>query len=237
VTNYGTLAILALPWLPERQLRFLLALETVTGRDGDWREISTGLLARQARLSVRTVIKARAELVESKRIEYRPGTGPGHPGKHRLLFDVDKPGKNAAPVNRCKQPPATGANASRNRCSPNAPASANANAALEPSALESSSARPRAPARPRGPAGMIRAAYPGATDDDIEIIIKERTRHARSVEAVIAHEIRHGLLRLPCDRDGPQGHSNACRDGNGPACGMAGCTCRCHTEPLKEAAP
>ena len=35
MTNYGTCAILALPKMPERRLRFLLALETFTrGEDG-----------------------------------------------------------------------------------------------------------------------------------------------------------------------------------------------------------
>jgi hypothetical protein len=91
VTNYGTLAILALPWMPERQLRFLLALETVTVRDGGWREVETGVLAAQARQSVRSAVRARAELVKAGRIEYRPGTGPGHPGRYRLLFDMDRP--------------------------------------------------------------------------------------------------------------------------------------------------
>jgi hypothetical protein len=92
-------------------------------------------------------------------------------------------------------------------------------------------------ARAQGPADIIRAVYPDATDDEIETIVKTRIANgAWSAEAVIAHEAREGRLRLPCDVDGPHGHSHACRDGDGPdACAMDGCICRCHTEP--KAAP
>ena len=99
MTNFGALAILALPKLPERQLRFLLALETVTARDGGWREAETGMLADLAHQSVNTAAKARSELAKAGLIEYRPGTGPGHPGTYRILLEVDKPPKNAARVN------------------------------------------------------------------------------------------------------------------------------------------
>jgi hypothetical protein len=83
MTNYGIRAILALPWLPERQLRFLLALETFTSGDGGWREAGTALLAQYAGQSVNTTVKARAELVKSGAVEYRPGSGRGHVGSYR----------------------------------------------------------------------------------------------------------------------------------------------------------
>ena len=89
-------------------------------------------------------------------------------------------------------------------------------------------------------ADIIRAAFPGATDDEIEIVIKNRkTNGARSVEAVLAHEIREGKLRLPCDRDAPEDHrhSGACRVGDSSGCGYGWCECRCHTEPAREAVP
>jgi hypothetical protein len=94
------------------------------------------------------------------------------------------------------------------------------------------------PARVREAAAeIIRAAYPDATDDEIEIITKDRiNRGARSPEAVIAREVDRGELRLPCDRDGPGRHSNACRDGDPRGCGVEWCACRCHTEP-KPATP
>jgi hypothetical protein len=181
VTNYGALAILALPKMPERQLRVLLALETVTRHEGAWRTIETGALARQAGRAVRTVVKARAELAASGRIEYRPGTGPGHPGSYRLLVDVDKPPANAgrvkptsdaarvkpstdvASVSRAPmlhgsthatRPPEPVQLGSQKPTTPNAVTSANASIALEPLALESSTL-PRAPARPRDPRTLL----------------------------------------------------------------------------------
>jgi hypothetical protein len=79
-------------------------------------------------------------------------------------------------------------------------------------------------------AGIIRAAYPDATDDEIKTITKDRTGHgARDLAAVLAHEAREGALRLPCDRAGPGGHSEACRNGDSGRCGMDWCECRCHT--------
>ncbi len=94
-------------------------------------------------------------------------------------------------------------------------------------------------ARTRGPADIIRAVYPDATDDEIEIIIKGREDHgARSVVAVLDYEIREGTLRLPCDRgapyDGVRPHSQACRDGDPGRCGMDWCACRCHLEPVRQ---
>jgi hypothetical protein len=88
-------------------------------------------------------------------------------------------------------------------------------------------------ARTRDPADLIiRAVYPSATDDEIEIIIKDRiARGARSAAAVLAHEADQGTLRLPCDQGGPGRHSDACRDGDSSRCGMDWCNCRCHTQP------
>lgn len=93
-------------------------------------------------------------------------------------------------------------------------------------------------ARTRGPADIIRAVYPDATDDEIDTITKAKIDNgARSPAAVLAHEIREGTLRLPCDRDEPGKHSNACRDGDPRGCAYGSgsddpwCTCRCHTEP------
>jgi hypothetical protein len=89
-----------------------------------------------------------------------------------------------------------------------------------------------APAPAREPAALIiLAAYPSATDDEIETMIKDRIANgARSAAAVLAHETRQGTLRLPCDQDGPGPHSDECRDGDSSRCGMEWCTCRCHTE-------
>ena len=77
MTNYGTLAILALPEMPERQLRLLLALETVPADASDARKISAPLLAAKARLSPNTAAKARNELIDRGMITYQAGTGRG----------------------------------------------------------------------------------------------------------------------------------------------------------------
>jgi hypothetical protein len=93
-------------------------------------------------------------------------------------------------------------------------------------------------ARARGPARIIRAAYPDATDDEIEKIIEDRASHgARNLPAVLAYEARERTLLLPCDRDSPSPHSNACRDGDGSGCGVKWCACRCHTPAEAETAP
>ena len=189
MTNYGALAILALPKMPERQLRFLLALETVTRGEDGWREIETGVLARQAGLSVTTVVKARAELAAFGRIEYRPGTGPGHPGRYRVRVDVDKPPANAGRVkptsdaarvkptsdagrvNPTNPAPGSLPTGSPKPTTPNAVTSANASIALEPLALESSALSPApAPAPARETAADLDGHAEGAlsrqTDDD-----------------------------------------------------------------------
>jgi hypothetical protein len=87
-------------------------------------------------------------------------------------------------------------------------------------------------ARGRGPADIIRAAYPDATDDEIETITRDKiSRGARSPEAVLVHEIREGALRLPCNPSAPGHYSGACRDGNPAGCAYGWCACRCHTRP------
>jgi hypothetical protein len=194
VTNYGTLAVLALPGIPERQLRFLLALETVTAREGGWREIETGVLAAQARQSVRTACKARAETAKAGLIEYRPGTGPGHPGHYRVLIDdLDKPpknaardkpgndaarvnpGNNAARVNPGKRAPGSLANEPRKPGNPNAVTSDDPSIALEPLALDTSALR-EAASDPR----LILRGLGGLdlTDDEIDLITAElQPRH------------------------------------------------------------
>jgi hypothetical protein len=160
VTNFGTLAILALPKMPERQRYLLLALETVTADADGWRPIGIELLARLAGPSVNTAIKARDELAAAGLIEYRRGTGPGHPSVYRLRFDLSNPVKDAATVNPVKNAatvnpvkPAAGtvSNAPRNPTSRNAATSGNAIAALEPIALEASAAHTRAHETSRRP--------------------------------------------------------------------------------------
>ena len=84
MTNKGARAILGLPQMPERQLRFLLALETFTRREDGWRPSGTELLADAAGLSPRTVAKARSELVAAGLIDYRRGDGRGHVSTYQI---------------------------------------------------------------------------------------------------------------------------------------------------------
>ena len=83
MTNVGVREILALPKMPERQLRFLIALETFTCGEDGWREAGTELLASAAGLSVNTIVKARGELGASGAIEYRRGNGRGQVSTYR----------------------------------------------------------------------------------------------------------------------------------------------------------
>jgi hypothetical protein len=241
VTNFGTCAILALPRLPERQLRFLLALETFTRGEDGWRQAGTALLAKTAGLSVNTAVKACGELVASGAIDYHHGSGRGKLSTYRIkvlgiadhLSGQPKvpniAGDLSAPErypNGARKGTQTGSVKVPKR---NAVTSANANTALEASALGSSALRA---GRGGGPATAVRAMFPGATDDVIEALIRDRAaRGARNPAAVLAHEARQGTLRLPCDRTGPGAHSDPCRHGDSPHCGMDWCQCRCHTQP------
>ena len=84
MSNEAVLAILALPdprrpddpegGVPERQLRFLLALSTFTRKDG-WREAGIRLLARKANQSPTTAAKARGELIRAELLDYVRGKG------------------------------------------------------------------------------------------------------------------------------------------------------------------
>ncbi len=253
MTNFGALAVLALPGIPERQLRVLLALETVTARDGGWRTIETGVLAAQARVSVNTAARARAELAKAGLIEYRPGTGPGHPGGYRLLVDVDKPPKNAGAVNPPKNAgavnppkpaPASHPNEPRKPTTPNAVTSADASIALEPLALEPSALR-EAPDPARDPRTLLdglginerlREHITGWMDDhgvrDPFAYLLEITGKPENHE----HGIRRFLDRRrrelnACDPDGPGRHSGACRSGDSARCASSWCECACHPKP------
>jgi hypothetical protein len=195
VTNFGALAILALPKMPHRRRSFLIALETVTADEHDWRAIGIALLAELADMSVNTAAKTRDELAAAGLIEYERGTGPDHPSRYRLKFDISWDAANRRKServnrrktktdnrrktktdNRRKTETVTVSNPPNNRLSRNAATSGNVIGALEPYDLESSSARPSARppapahARPRETAadldGRAEGARDGQSDDD-----------------------------------------------------------------------
>jgi len=184
-----------LPKMPERQLRFLLALETFTRGEDGRREIGTDLLARTAGLSVNTAVRARRELVKSGAIEYKRGDGRGHVSAYRIKVPHDvvhlpepvkvpndadhlsSPGKvsNDAghlsePGNVPKQAPERYPNSPHKGGSRNPAASGNASGALEPLALEASAARTPAHTRPRDPRLVQLLLGLGATDAQAELI-------------------------------------------------------------------
>lgn len=86
-------------------------------------------------------------------------------------------------------------------------------------------------------AALIRSAFPNVTGDEIEIIISDRqARGARVPFAVVRHELASGTLQLPCDKDAPGRHTDACRSGATARCAGAWCECRCHVRPAIERA-
>jgi hypothetical protein len=84
VSNYDVRAVLALQPMPERQLRVLIALATVTPETDGWRSIGAKLLAEIASLHQDTVKKAQPELVKAGLLDYEPGNGKGHYSRYRL---------------------------------------------------------------------------------------------------------------------------------------------------------
>ena len=230
MTNFGTRLILGLPKMPERQLRVLLALETLPRRKGGWRRAGTELLAATAGLSANTAVKARDELVSSGAIEYRRGNGRGKVSAYRIKVTNDVGYLSSAEryPNGLRKGTQTGSVKVPKR---NAPSSGNASGELSTYELQSS-------AHLRGVAEIIRKVFPDATDDEIEIIGKDRTkRGARSVAAVLPGEIERGELRLPCDGYRVEArHTQACIDGNSGGCAYDTydwCVCRCHTRPAE----
>jgi hypothetical protein len=176
-TNYGICAILALPKLPERQLRVLLALETFTpGKDG-WRTAGPKLLAKTAGLSVNTAIKARDELTGAGTIEYRPGNGRGNLSTYRIKVpniagDLSGPERYPSAARKGTQ---TGPVKVPRR---NALTSANANAALKASALKPSALSPVVDVGERGTGSRAIGADGPITSQMIDIACahyRERT--------------------------------------------------------------
>jgi hypothetical protein len=205
VTNYGTCAILALPRLPDRQLRFLLALETFKPDDCGWREAGTELLATTAGLSPRTVAKARGELVAAGEVQYRRGDGRGHCSTYRMRriddrIDRIKVATEAATFKGGKR----GDHLSAQRWQPgsvkvanrpakggrrNAPTSANASGALKESALKESALPARVPV-----VEQLRAIDASVTEEvsaEVMKIIKSRPK-VRDPVAVLDAELRKG---------------------------------------------
>lgn len=171
-SNYGVRAILALRGLSGRQLRFLLALETLTPGDDGWREAGTELVARYAGVSVNTAARARGDLMASGVIDYRPGSGRGHRGAYRMkvpasTVHLPEPGKvppNAGDLpapERSPSEPVKVPKRARKGTQRNAAASTDESAVLKPSVLKPSVL------------SLAREALAGqgATEREIDVII------------------------------------------------------------------
>jgi hypothetical protein len=103
MTNYGAIAILkALPAAGTkhegRQLRILIAIETFRSDSDGWRRIGQDLLARTANVSVPTLKRARADLINAKLIDYEPSRTKGVVSGYRLLVDGIKGVQHAEPL-------------------------------------------------------------------------------------------------------------------------------------------
>lgn len=135
MTNYGALAILALGRMPERQLRFLIALETITPAADGSRQIGATLLASKAGLSPSTAQRTRAELIKAGRIQYTRGNGRGNLSTYRLKFSTD-PDKgshdtdNLSGAERCSSGSVKVVNGTHKGSHRNPVTSANANGGL-----------------------------------------------------------------------------------------------------------
>jgi hypothetical protein len=199
VTNFGALAILALPKMPERQLRFLLALETFTRGEDGWREAGAEKLIERTGLSVNTAIKARGELVAAGAIDYRRGNGAGHVSVYRIRLPGigdhlgSRPKKVPKNVGDLKRYPTEARKGTQTRPKKvpkrNAVTSGNAFGGLEPSGLDTSGLPARVPV-----VDQLRAIDASVTEEvsaEVMKIIKSRPK-VRDPVAVLDAELRKG---------------------------------------------
>jgi hypothetical protein len=199
VTNYGALAILALPKMPERQLRLLIALETVSPSGTSWRSIGTKLLASKAGLSPATIRVARNELVHAGTIAYVPGNGRGHLSTFRLLFAIkgDNESDYLSGNKGADPPPERCSNGSRKGDPKKPVTSGNENTGLSTSGLRDFGLAPHGRANPPGPPR-------GHLEDPAPL----------------------GNLGTLTAWDRP--HSETCRARDHKFCVMSWCACTCH---------
>lgn len=246
MTNHGTRVILALPKMPDRQLRLMLALETVTPGSDGWREVGADLLARIANLSPNTAARARDELIKAARIEYKPGSGRGRVSAYRLKAPngrgyLSGPEKVPSETDHLSEPERYPIEARKGTQSgpvkvpnQNALTCENENPALEASALEASALSPDE--------RLLAEAVPGASEREIKhAIAKLRGRQAdgeiRSVRAYLRAIIDCGdALALTTDARVTLTKSDAAAERTGPCamcriddhehCTEGRCTCQ-----------
>lgn len=173
VSNYGALAILALPAdkILISDLRLLIALETVTPDAMGFRHTGMKLLAQKAQLPYETARKSARRLGAAGLVYCVPGSGKGHVTRWRILFSLTPPkvstqeGHLTEPQ-RCPPDPLKVSTVAAKGVQANSVTSANENTGLKQSGLKQSGLPPpRHPARPNG--------QPDAGADLIRMIIEE----------------------------------------------------------------
>src|SRR5262249_36770804 len=98
VTNYGALAILAIPGkVLDSDLRLMIALETVTPDAHGDRKIGMKLLAQMASLPYGTARDARTRLVAAGWVIHKPGCGRGQFSTFRITLSLKVPDYGPTP--------------------------------------------------------------------------------------------------------------------------------------------
>jgi hypothetical protein len=219
------------PDLRYREFRVLVVLAWDAGKD---RQCKPGmaLIAQRAHCGQRTVSRALRSLSDQGLIKMVQAGSPGRCAIYEVLPMLSDSGQHGVAGTEDNMVSPVLETASRPQNRRQEQPELTTLTMSSPSEMLPTEASSSTRMRGRGAADIIRAAYPSATDDEIETITQDRADHgARSVGAVLAHEIREGRLRLPCDREGEDRHSSACRHGDPEQCVSDWCTCRCHTEP------
>jgi hypothetical protein len=195
--NYALRGILAA--LPEdaplRQLRLLVALETVKADAGGWRDVSMTLLADYARISQPTARQARDELATAGLLEYKL-TGRGRHAQllWRILAPERLPSRvkdRVSPEDQSQVKPLSpsGESSAFSGETPNALTSGDA-APSSSRALERASSSARARAREQ-----LRAAGYDLDEDQTQAVLDLlRSRGAQKVLRVLRTEISSGEI-------------------------------------------
>lgn len=187
-------------------------------------------LAKQTGLSENAVRTHLRGAVSAGWLEWSPGGSRGRGDRSKFILTA--PQKGAPPEPFSPQEGSGGAPFHTRKGSAPEPFRAEKGSGAEPTQQKTPSTTSIKASARVTVAVMIRSAFPDATDEEIEIITRDRRANgARSVSAVLGHEIANGALRLPCDTDSDAPHSSDCRGGDGGLCSVDWCGCRCHLKP------
>lgn len=228
MTNFGAGYILAALHrrANARQVRVLIALETFgCDRDG-WRSVSQVTLAAYANVDLKTLKRARAELLDKKLIEYKPGLWKGVQSRYRICvppldkgspsepFSASQRGSTCDPLTRGRK----GGQHRLQRGSTKPPKGVNG--------LSDNSTNVAGQATENG----VRPESP-ALSAEAEALLK-LSASARGTFAATPN----GAAPDPRHDIPPWSLSNLCREEQHDACIWNPCQCRCHRGPQALAA-